>query len=173
MIFGATGTGKTTLAAEFAKRTGFTHLDSDDYYWRKTNPPFQEKVPILERNQNIKVDFHRFENVIISGSMISWDESWKKAFNLVVFLTLENSERLTRLKEREVERYGDKLLTDNIVKQTSKEFLIWANQYENLNFNGTTKQTHINWLQEVDGKILELNGADALHQNVQAIINEI
>ncbi len=85
MIFGATGTGKTTLAAEFAKRTGFTHLDSDDYYWRKTNPPFQEKVPILERNQNIKVDFHQFENVIISGSMISWDESWKKAFNLVVF----------------------------------------------------------------------------------------
>ncbi|WP_299675810.1 hypothetical protein [uncultured Tenacibaculum sp.] len=51
--------------------------------------------------------------------------------------------------------------------------MIWANQYENLNFNETTKQTHINWLQEVDGKILELNGADALHQNVQAIINEI
>jgi len=64
MIFGGAGTGKTTLASLLAKRTGFKHIDSDDYYWKKTEFPFQEKVPLNERYPYYKVrlakDFPQF-----------------------------------------------------------------------------------------------------------------
>ncbi|BDD11489.1 hypothetical protein FUAX_39210 (plasmid) [Fulvitalea axinellae] len=39
LIFGASGSGTTTLGKEIAKRAKFTHLDADDYYWKPTNPP--------------------------------------------------------------------------------------------------------------------------------------
>ena len=36
LIFGASGSGTTTLGKEIEKITDFTHLDVDDYYWKKT-----------------------------------------------------------------------------------------------------------------------------------------
>lgn len=173
MIFGATGTGKTTLAYEFAKRTGFEHIDSDDYYWKKTNPPFQEKIPLTERNEKLKIDFHKYENVVVSGSMISWGEEWKTAFDLAVFMILENTKRLERLKKRENERYGEKLLTDKKIQKISMEYLDWANQYENLNFDGTTIKIHTNWIEQIECKVLTLNGECEPNQNVEKILTEI
>ncbi|WP_027076399.1 P-loop NTPase family protein [Maribacter antarcticus] len=38
------------------KKTDFKHLDVDDYYWKKTEPPFQEKLSLKKRNDNLKVD---------------------------------------------------------------------------------------------------------------------
>jgi len=40
MVFGASGSGTTTLGREFAKILGFTHLDIDDYFWEKTDVPY-------------------------------------------------------------------------------------------------------------------------------------
>jgi adenylate kinase family enzyme len=39
-ILGASGSGATTLGAALAQRLGFTHLDSDDFFWIKTDPPY-------------------------------------------------------------------------------------------------------------------------------------
>ena len=55
LIFGASGSGTTTLASEIETKTGFKHLDVDDYYWKKTNPPYQEKIPLTERNENRQI----------------------------------------------------------------------------------------------------------------------
>jgi adenylate kinase family enzyme len=56
-IFGASGSGTTTLANEIEKRAYFKHLDVDDYYWKKTEPAFQEKTPLNKRNEKLKADF--------------------------------------------------------------------------------------------------------------------
>ena len=173
LLFGASGSGTTTLGNEIEKRTDFKHLDVDDYYWKKTNPPFQEKIPLNQRNENLKADFNKSENVIVSGSMVSWGKEWETAFDLAIFVRLENSERMKRLKKRETERYGEKLLTDKKIQENSKAFLEWANQYENPNFDGRTFKAHNNWIELLDCKILRLNGANKLISNVEIILNEI
>ncbi len=76
-----------------------------------------------KRNENLKVDFEQFENVIVSGSMVSWGKEWETSFDLTIFIRLDNEERMKRLKKREVERYGGKLLTDKNIQQNSKAFL--------------------------------------------------
>lgn len=61
LIFGASGSGKTTLGKAVEKRTDFVHLDSDDYYWKKTKNPFTEKIPLELRNERIKTDFGKIK----------------------------------------------------------------------------------------------------------------
>jgi hypothetical protein len=39
-IFGASGSGTTTLGAAIADRYGYAHLDVDQYFWMPTDPPF-------------------------------------------------------------------------------------------------------------------------------------
>jgi len=173
LIFGASGSGTTTLGNEIEKNTDFKHLDVDDYYWKKTNPPYQIKIPLIERNENLKTDFKKFENVVISGSMVSWGKEWETAFDLAIFIRLENTERMERLKIRETERYGEKLLTDSNIKKNSNTFLEWANQYENPNFKGRSLKIHNNWMKMLDCKVLKLNGETELSKKVEIVLKEI
>ena len=37
-IFGASGSGTTTLAEKTSRELGYFHLDTDDYFWLPTDP---------------------------------------------------------------------------------------------------------------------------------------
>ena len=39
-IMGASGAGVTTLGRALADTLGLPHHDTDDYYWRPTDPPY-------------------------------------------------------------------------------------------------------------------------------------
>lgn len=173
LIFGASGSGTTTLANEIEKRADFKHLDIDNYYWKKTNPPYQIKKPLIERNETLKIDFKKFKNVVVSGSMVSWGKEWETAFDLAIFIRLENTERMERLKKREIKRYGEKLMSDKKIQKNSNAFLEWANQYENPNFKGRSLTVHNNWMERLNCKVLSLNGATELNNKVEIVLNEI
>jgi len=48
-ITGASGSGTTTLGRALAERLGWMHLDTDDFYWLPTDPPYREKRPAETR----------------------------------------------------------------------------------------------------------------------------
>lgn len=49
-IFGASGSGTTTLGAALAQRMGVPHLESDDFYWVDCpQQPYTHKRPPAER----------------------------------------------------------------------------------------------------------------------------
>ena len=173
LIFGASGSGTTTLGKEIEKRTNFVHLDVDDYYWKKTEQPFQEKTPLRERNENLKADFNKNQDVIISGSMVSWGKEWETSFDLAIFIHLNNNKRMERLKRRESERYGEKLLTDKNTKQHSKAFLEWASQYENPYFDGRSLKVHTDWIELLDCKVLRIDGEMELKNKTEKVLAEI
>tara|TARA_R110001592_G_scaffold127930_1_gene339922 strand:+ start:3107 stop:3667 length:561 start_codon:yes stop_codon:yes gene_type:complete len=173
LIFGASGSGTTTLGKEIEKNTDFIHLDVDDYYWKKTEPPFQEKIALSERNENLKTDFEKYENIIISGSMVSWGKEWETLFDLVIFIRLKDKIRIERLQKREIERYGRKLLTDKKTHEDSQAFLEWAKQYENPNFDGRSLQVHNDWIEFLDCKVLRIDGEGELKSKTEKILTEI
>ena len=129
LIFGASGSGTTTLGRELGEAIHCIHLDSDDYYWKQTEPPYQEKNPFTERVRHLTTDVEKHQNVIVSGSLVSWGPYWHTAFDLAVFLYLPPLIRMARLEQRESERNKDRpktLLTESI----SKEFMDYVKQYD-------------------------------------------
>ena len=50
-IVGASGSGTTTLARALAPELGATALDSDDYFWLPTQPPFTDRRDRALRHQ--------------------------------------------------------------------------------------------------------------------------
>ena len=171
ILFGASGSGTTTLGKAIEKKTNFTHLDVDDYYWKKTEPPFQEKVTLTERNRTLERDFK--SNTIISGSLVSWAKGWESSFDLAVFIQLDHHKRMERLKSRENQRYGEKLVSDKNLQQISKAFLEWASQYENPHFNGRSLKVHNAWVAKLNCKILRIDGGLTLKYNTELLLAEI
>jgi adenylate kinase family enzyme len=50
-ILGASGSGTTTLGKAICERYGYTHLDTDDFFWLPTDPKFTMKREPSERRR--------------------------------------------------------------------------------------------------------------------------
>lgn len=173
LIMGASGSGTTTLGKALAKKLSFHHLDVDDYYWKKTDPPFQQKVMPSLRRKNLLQDFSSHENVFVSGSLVSWGDEWLKRFDLVVFIRIAQELRMKRLQKRERERYGSRLDTDATVRKTSAAFMEWCTKYDDPDFKGRSITIHKEWLAKLTCQIQPIDGALDLEENLRFITKKI
>ena len=55
-IYGAAGSGTTTLGKKISDELGYTLMDTDDYFWMPTEPKFTLKRPREERIELMKRD---------------------------------------------------------------------------------------------------------------------
>lgn len=156
IIFGGSGSGTTTLAGSLAKRLNYTHLDVDDFYWIKTQVPYQIKIARSQRIVSLKKALSTTENVVVSGSLVSWGEYWENTFDLAVLLRIPQDVRMSRLKKRETERYGDSLKNDPDIKIKSEEFLEWARNYDNPSFIGRNIGLHLKWAKALTCECIEI-----------------
>ncbi|MEO1514837.1 MAG: AAA family ATPase [Bacteroidota bacterium] len=173
IVFGASGSGTTTLARSLAEEMGWPHLDSDDYYWKKTDPPYQEPYSSVERQANIRHDFEAVPNLVLSGGVIGWNAHWMTAFDLAIFLRIPPHIRMHRLRQRELERYGQRWQTDPIIRETSAEFLEWAQQYDNPDFDDKDISLHLRWLEELSCPCLRLEGDLSNEERVRLAVEKI
>ena len=148
-ILGASGSGTTTLAAALAAKHGHAHLDTDNFYWIPTDPPFLEKRPIEERLELLREAMQRSTSWVLSGSLAGWGDPLIPKFELVVFLIVPNEVRMQRLRAREIQRYQH---LANI------EFLEWANKYDTAGFEMRSRKLHEAWLKNLQTPILRLEG---------------
>lgn len=108
-IYGASGSGTTTLAKYISEKLGYAFMDTDDYFWKPTNPPYKEKREISERLQLMKTDIAKFDKVIISGSLVEWGDELIPLFTFVIRLDTATDIRIERLKRREYGRFGSRI----------------------------------------------------------------
>jgi hypothetical protein len=106
-ILGASGSGTMSLASAIARRYGHRHLDTDDFFWMPTNPPFREKRPREQRIVLLRGALLESAAWVLSGSLCGWGDSLIPEFELVVFLAVPTPVRLMRLRTREMQRYGE------------------------------------------------------------------
>jgi adenylate kinase family enzyme len=149
-ITGASGAGVTTFGKALALRLGIQFFDTDDFYWKPTTPPYQEKFSINERQQNLLQAIQNFDSWIIAGSMDSWGGAIIHLFQIVIFLYVPKYIRIQRLKQREFERYGKRIQPLGDMHETHNKFLEWAAQYDEGMREGRNKQRHEEWLKSLN-----------------------
>lgn len=166
-LFGASGSGTTTLGQALNATLGWPYFDTDDYFWLPTKPPYTERRLPSERNSQLVTDLASYQNAMVGGSIGGWGDEWFAAFNLVVFLWLAPALRLERLREREKVRYG----TDNPMQAArTAAFLTWAAGYDDNSTGGTrTSANHAAWLTCFTCPVLELRGDFTVAQRLEAI----
>jgi len=158
-IFGASGTGVTTLGKALSAALGRPYFDSDDYFWEATKPAFTVRRAEEERDALLARDLEPESDWILGGSMHSWGGHWTRQAELVVFLWLPPDLRLARLRQREQARYGSQLTTDAACAARSAIFLAWAAGYDTGASGGSrTLANHTRWLSEFASPVLELRG---------------
>lgn len=157
-VFGASGSGTTTFGRALASRFFVPHHDTDEYYWEPTEIPFSKKRPIASRLDLMESMFLGRSNWVLSGSLVSWSATITPYFELAIFLTLDNTERLKRIQQREVIRCGEDALAPGGSRYTAyQNFMAWNSGYETSAFNGRSRKLHEDWMKTLSCPVIRLD----------------
>lgn len=167
-IFGASGSGTTTLGRAIAHKWAVPSYDVDNVYWLPTNPPYITKRAIPERIHILNEQLANDEWVL-SGSLCGWGDMFRLRFTHVVFLRLDNTIRLERLRQRERERYGNRIDPGGDMRTIHEDFMAWCNLYETAGMEVRSLFLHRAWLAALLCPVLELRS----EQPVEHLIGEI
>lgn len=172
-IFGSAGSGTTTLGIELSKKLNIPHFDSDDYFWKKTDPPYIEKNPIPERHRLLLQDMKDMKSWVLSGAIDSWAEPFIPLFSLAVFIYVPAQVRINRLKLREHNRYGDRILPSGDMYQTHLDFIEWAAQYDEGRMSGRSLKRHEEWIKNLPCPIVRIEGDVSVDRTITLVLQEL
>lgn len=155
-IFGASGSGTTTLAKAISKQFGFHFIDTDDAIWEKTDPPFSKRKSRAKSREYVEKQLDRHEHSVISGAFVGWGDCFKERVDLFVYLHLPLPVRLERIQKREYNRFGSRILPGGDLYQQHTDFLDWVSQYEQAGKDVRGQKQHEAWLEDVSVPVIRI-----------------
>ncbi len=168
-LYGASGSGTSTLGGFVSEKLGYAFMDSDDYYWLKTKPEYTVSRDIPERLRLMEKDIMESKGAVISGSLVGWGDPLIPLFTLAVRIVTETDIRVRRLIEREKERFGSRILPGEDRHGPHLEFIAWAASYDTAEASVRSKAMHDAWQELLPCPKITLNGADPLDANLERI----
>lgn len=162
-ILGASGAGTSTLGREIAARYGHGHLDTDDFYWLPSDPPYQTARPRIERLNLLRAALDTSPRWALSGSLCGWGDEVISRFNVVIFVTAPTEARLERLRAREAARFGAAILPGGRQHAQHITFLAWAATYDRAGPDSRSRALHESWLAALPCPVRHFENAGDIH----------
>jgi len=172
-IYGASGSGTSTLGKFISEQLGYTFMDTDDYFWLPTNPKYTKKREVTERFQMMKKDILNSDKAVISGSLVDWGADLIQYFTLVVRVVTDKNVRIERLVEREKEHFGSRIAIGGDMYHNHMEFIEWAADYDTGDIDMRSKSKHDQWQKLLKCKQITVNGEDDLKYNLEIVKNSL
>ena len=170
-ITGASGSGTSTLARAMATHMASQAFDTDDFYWRPSDPPFQEPRLIAERIALMEAVFLPRSDWILSGSLHSWGAPAMARVTHVIFITLPAAQRLARLRARERRRYGARIAPGGDLEGQHRGFLDWAMGYDDPGNEGRSRDAHERWLGTLEVPVIRIDGSRPVTEIAERVIS--
>ena len=171
-ILGAPGSGTTTLGQALATRLSIAFFDTDQFYWENWPVDFLKKREPEARERLLEITLSVEQNWVLAGSIDGWNSYFQQHFSHVIFLYLETSLRLQRLRQREIDRFGEVAIAPGGSQHKhATYFLDWASHYDDGTLPGRSLQRHEAWMKNLTCPILSLNSQAPVSTLVQSAQN--
>lgn len=173
-ITGASGAGVTTLGRAMAQHLAVPHHDTDDYFWRPTDPPYRQSRPTEDRLRLMGDLFLDRPSWVLSGSLDGWGDPLIHRFTLVAFVVTATAVRVERLRRREALRYpGGALTPGGALHAESEAFIEWAASYDSFGPDKRSLGRHEAWLATLPCPVLRVDGAAPTDTLVEDVVGAI
>lgn len=150
----------------------YIHLDTDDYFWEPTDPPFMKKRCIKERINLIKNDLVKWNDVVLTGSLCGWGDELIPQFDLVIRLITPTKQRIERIEEREFQRFGTRIREGGDMYQDHIKFIKWASEYDDGDATMRSKARHDQWEKNIPCPHITLDGTHTIERLLTERPNE-
>lgn len=156
LVFGAAGSGSSTIAKAIAHEYGHHWIEVDEALFMPTDPPFSVRRSLDEVRRIVLDSWSKAESVIVCGSIVGWGDELKHAFDLVIFVHVDVEVRIERIMHREAKRFGARVLEGGDMHRQHLEFLDWVRAYETGGPDVRSLAQHRLWLKDIAAPIVEI-----------------
>ena len=122
IVFGANGSGKTTLGRELARILNFKHIDHEDYCFEKSETPYTISRPREECEALMLDDIEKYRSFIISACTGDFGDKITQFYELAVYISAPLDIRMERVKQRDYEKYGERVSKGNNMYEQQLNF---------------------------------------------------
>lgn len=158
-VFGASGTGTTTLGRLLGERLGIPHFDTDDFFWAASETPYTVVREREQREALLRRALEGSASWVLSGSVCDWGDFAIPMLTLAVFLYVPHEARMRRLRRRELERFGREALSPGgYLHREHLEFMEWAEGYDEGGLGTRSLALHERWMRKLPCKVLRFEG---------------
>ena len=170
LISGGPGSGCTSTAAKISERTGIPVFDSDAFFHKPTDPPFQEQYSREERRAMVSATLAQAPHWLLSGSIATWGVDFTRATH-GVFLNVPALVRVQRLLERQRSQFGDRIDPGGDMHSEHEAFIEWAAAYEERTGISRCLVTDREFVRAHCDKYLSIDEVADMETIVEAIMN--
>lgn len=168
-LYGASGSGTSTIGKFISDKKGYFFMDTDDYFWEPTDPPYTTKRNVSDRIALMKNDIERKEGVVVSGSLVGWGDELIPLFTLAVRVETATAVRIERLKKREREHFGSRIDIGGDMYEIHRKFIDWAASYDTGGLDMRSRAEHDEWQKLLQCPCISLDGSLPLEKNFEII----
>lgn len=150
LICGLNGSGKTTLGRELANVLGYSFLNDEDYYFLESDIPFSKSRSDEESRAFVLSYLRQNKNCVIVASRGDLGVAINSMYDVVVCLSAPIEARLARIKKRDLDKYGERVLEGGDMYEQQCKFYQFA-------ASRTTEKIE-RWLETLSCQVIKLDG---------------
>lgn len=152
---------KTTLGKLVAERLGWQAMDVEPY-WFPSSDTYAASRTRETVQQLLLADMERSDGFVFSSVNCSWGKAIEAHFCLAVYLAAPKALRLERIRQRELQRFGDRILEGGDLFESQRRFRAFA--------AGRTEAPILAALQNLSCPVLKLDAALPVEQLAEEIL---
>ena len=126
VVFGANGCGKTTIGRKLASVMNFKHLDVEDYYFEKSDIYYKSPRTKDDVTHMMLTDIKKYGSFVLSCVTGDYGVKIVSMYKLAVLLSAPVNLRMERIQKRVVEKHGELITTDDVLKKNTEAFIEFA-----------------------------------------------
>lgn len=164
IVFGANGSGKTTLGRELSRILGFKHIDHEAYAFNESEIPYTNPRSNDECIKLMLADIEKYQSFVLSAVTGDFDDIIPQFYKLAVFIKVPLEIRIERIKQREIIKFGDRVLEGGDMYEQRLKFL---------DFVASRSLSRIDeWAKTLNCPVIEVDGTKDLHINAINIVKK-
>lgn len=126
IVFGANGSGKTTVGRELARILKYKHMDIEDYCFKKSRIPYTAERPREECINLMLADIEKHRSFVLSAVTGEFSEAVESFYKLGVYILTPFELRMKRLEQRIYDQHGERIRKGGDMYEQHVKFIEFA-----------------------------------------------
>lgn len=122
VITGLNGCGKSTVCKLLAEKLEYYSMDVEDYYFIKSDIPYSKFRTHEQTAKLMFDDIIKHNNYVLATVNCDWGEEITSTYKFAVVLNAPLDIRMQRIKKREYEKFGDRVLKGGDLYESQQKF---------------------------------------------------
>ncbi|MGN9161975.1 AAA family ATPase [Clostridium thiosulfatireducens] len=164
IVFGANGSGKSTIARELANILNFKHMDIEDYHFEKSEIPYTIERSHEDCLKLMLADINKYHSFVISAVTGDFGDTISQLYELAVFISAPIELRIKRIEQREYEKHGERIRKGGDMYEQHLKFV---------DFAASRSLSRIEqWGETLVCPVIRIDGTENWHTNVAKIAEQ-